>query len=235
MNGKVTAVKFAGVEGLIEVVNLGVSATSCLALVLELEAVLPHAWTRIHCIVARSIIFIQDKNCSSFTVMKSVSIGTTIGTFVLFRQIFLPLVDIKIFFVITISLPLLHYFHSFSSFFCADYEVFFWYRSLTVGVKLFLVYIVMPVLTQGFYRISLCHQLSNIMKRFNLCYQCGSTSFGIFLLHTLKFFVQVCEPFLFYFVVVSKIFDLRLEDCDAVVWCVIHLLNFAVFAEFVRL
>ena len=45
MNGKVTAVKFAGVEGLIEVVNLGVSATSCLALVLELEAVLPHAWT----------------------------------------------------------------------------------------------------------------------------------------------------------------------------------------------
>ena len=62
MNGKVTAVKFAGVESLIEVVDLDGVATTCLALVLEFEAVLPHAWTIIHCIVARSIIFIQDKN-----------------------------------------------------------------------------------------------------------------------------------------------------------------------------
>ena len=45
MNGKVTTIKLAGVEGLIEIVNLGVSTTSCLALVLKLEAVFPHAWT----------------------------------------------------------------------------------------------------------------------------------------------------------------------------------------------
>ena len=103
MNGKVTAVKFAGVESLIEVVNIGGFATSLFAL---LAAVLPFAWTLIHCIVARSIIFIQDKNCSVFAVMKSVSIETAIGTFVLIIRLFLPLVD-KFFFVdITILLPL---------------------------------------------------------------------------------------------------------------------------------
>ena len=79
MNGKVTAVKFTGVESLIEVVNIGGFATSCFAL---LAAILPIAWTVIHCIVASSIIFIQDKNCSAFTVMKSVSFETAIGTFV---------------------------------------------------------------------------------------------------------------------------------------------------------
>ena len=114
MNGKVTAVKFAGIEGLIEVVNLRVFATTCFALVLFLVAVLPHAWTLIHCVVARSILLIQDKNCSGFTVMKSVSFDASVGTFVLIRQFFLPLVDINIFVVITITLPLLHFFHSFS-------------------------------------------------------------------------------------------------------------------------
>ena len=84
MNGKVTAVIFAGVKGLIKVVNLDGVATTCLALVLEFEAVLPHAWTIIHCIVARSIIFIQDKNCSAFTVMKSVAFEAAVGTFVSF-------------------------------------------------------------------------------------------------------------------------------------------------------
>ena len=144
MNGKVTAVKFAGVKGLIKVVNIGGFSTSCFAL---LAAELPIAWTLIHCIVARSIIFIQDKNCSAFTVMKSVSFETSIGTFVLIIRFFLPLVDIFIFVDVTILLPLQHFIHilSSSSFFCADFEVFWRYRS-SIGVLHFMVYIVIPVL-----------------------------------------------------------------------------------------
>ena len=163
MNGKVTAVKFAGVESLIEVVNIGGFATSLFAL---LAAVLPIAWTLIHCMVARSIIFIQDKNCSAFTVMKSVSFETAIGTFVLIIRFFLPLVD-KFFFVyVTILLPLQPFLQIFSSswFFCADFEVLWVYRS-SIGVLLWLVYLFIPVLAQGFNSFSLFHQTSYLMKR----------------------------------------------------------------------
>ena len=196
MHGKVTAVKFAGVESLIEVVDLDSVATTCLALVLELEAVLPHAWTIIHCIVARSIIFIQDKNCSGFTVMKSVAFEAAVGTFVPISQFFLPLVFINNIVDITILHPLIHFFHSFSLFFCADFEVFWRYRS-SIGVLHVFVYLVIPILAQGFNRIELLHHLNHIVKRGNLINQFAAATLLVLSCHTLQLFDQVFVPLLF--------------------------------------
>ena len=73
MHGKVTAVKLASVELLIEVVDLGVFAAASRLLVLLLVAVLPHARALVHRVVARAIVFVEDEDCSVFAVVESVT------------------------------------------------------------------------------------------------------------------------------------------------------------------
>ena len=73
------------------------------------------------------------------------------------------------------------------------------------------------------------------MKQGNLLDQSAAATLLVLSLHTRQLFVQDCEPFLFCLIVVSEIFDLRLEVYDAVVRLVVYLLNTAVFTEFVKL
>ena len=133
-----------------------------------------------------------------------------VGTFVPISQFFLPLVDIKFIVDITILHPLCHFLHSFSLFLCADFEVFWRYRS-SIGVLHVFVYLVVPILAQSFNRIVLLHHLSHTMKQGNLLDHFAAATLLVVSRHTRQLFVQVCESVLFCLVVVGKIFDLRLE------------------------